>query len=257
MRNKKEHENNNVEDEEDFLNKSVSNNLSDTNLNNEVLKFDIKEAPNAITENLKNGIFENNMYTYISNTPEADEEYLIFIVHGIGQNEQKLENTLNKITPIIKSLYQNKKNILFKQIHIRIINWKTKIANKFKDPLSKISLLTDRTRIMKSIIHQSAADILFYTHSHYKYEILNDIIDQMNDYYKLVCKYRKLFYGNVSLIGHSIGSVMCYDILRHMKYERNEKKEENIDKEDVKQQRYEVKEKEHKAEDKEIFNIII
>ena len=50
-----------------------------------------------------------------------------------------------------------------------------------------------------------------------KYEIINDVVDQMNLYYDIVKKHRPLFKGNVSFVAHSLGSVICYDILRNMR----------------------------------------
>jgi len=224
MEEMKNNNNNNNNNDNDNSNNHYESFYSENSLHetDNKLKGEIKGQlqKEVITENLKNGIFENNIYTSISEIEDADEEYLIFIVHGAGQNEQKLENTMQKIAPIIKSLYLTKKNLLFKQIHIRIINWKSKISSQYTGPLNKISFLNDQTRGWKNIIHQMPLDILFYTNSKCRYEILNDIIEQMNEYYKLVSKHRKLFKGMVSLIGHSIGTVMLYDILTNMKYEK-------------------------------------
>jgi hypothetical protein len=42
----------------------------------------------------------------------------------------------------------------------------------------------------------------------------------MNSYYEHVKKHRPLFKGNVSIIAHSLGSVICYDILRNMRRDK-------------------------------------
>jgi hypothetical protein len=75
-------------------------------------------------------------------------------------------------------------------------------------------------------IQQAPLDVLQYLSNRNRYNILNDVITQMNLYLECVEKFRKhLFSGKVSIVGHSLGSVIMYDILTNMT--KNEVKQGN------------------------------
>jgi phospholipase DDHD1 len=168
-------------------------------------------------DGIKNGNFEND-YSYITKRENADEEYLIFIIHGIGQNSQKLRNSIHKkIKPTVEMLYKNKGKLFNKTLHFRIIDWKTRLIKKTEENISVLIDKHSETSGSKSFINQVPLDILYYLNLNNKYEIINDVVDQMNFYYNNVNNYRELFRGNVSIIAHSLGSVISYDILKSMK----------------------------------------
>ena len=164
-----------------------------------------------ISKSILNGSdFNADEYTYVNEVSNAYEEHLIFIVHGIGQNVEKLKNTVRKIKSTINTLYEKKASILNKQIHVRIIDWKTLMLEKESDLLNNLLDRNNSTKYPKLFIQHVPLDLLQYLSSRNKYNIINDVVNQMNIYYNCVKKYRPLFKGNVSVAGHSLGSSLRY-----------------------------------------------
>lgn len=175
------------------------------------------EIHESLKGKMENGDF-NDPYTYIHEINGASEEILIFIVHGIGQNSEKLSNSITKIKDSVIQLYKKNSAFLNKQIHFRMIDWKQKIKKKSIDLLLNNN---KNTSMAKKLLHDIPLDLIFYLGNKNKFGILNDVIHQMNSYYYLATKFRKFFQGSVSCIGHSLGSVMLYDILSRLRYSNN------------------------------------
>ena len=180
-----------------------------------------------ISNELNEGNLMNDDFTFIEEIENPTEEYLVFIIHGIGQTETTLKHILQKIKKTISLLYTNKNKFISKQLHVRMINWKYLIIKDTSKNISKLIDVNNTTKYPKMFINAIPQDILFYLNEKNKFEIINDIINQMNQYYNIVKKHRPLFKGNVSLIGHSLGGVILYDILRVMHFEKK-KQNSNI-----------------------------
>ena len=180
-----------------------------------------------ISEAINNGNFDGDQYTFIEEDRDSNEEYLIFIIHGIGQTAQKLKSKCEKIKNTIHLLYTHKKYLIRKQLHVRIINWKYLIQKNSEENFKKLIDINNETKYPKLFINQIPQDLIYYLSESNRYEILNDIIAQMNDYYAIVKRYRKLFKGGVSVIGHSLGGVIIYDICKdigYANYDENDQK---------------------------------
>ena len=189
------------------------------------------------------GNFNGDPYTFIEEDRDSNEEYLIFIIHGIGQTAQKLKSKCEKIKNTIHLLYTHKKYLIRKQLHVRIINWKYLIQKNSEENCKKLIDINNETKYPKLFINQIPQDLIYYLSESNRYEILNDIIAQMNDYYNIVKRYRRLFKGGVSVVGHSLGGVIIYDICKDMGYDNEEKFDTNfICNRDVKVSRKERKE---------------
>jgi len=214
----------NIEKEVNKEIKSILKKENNININDLKVKYFHTLFSNDIYE----GNFYNDSYTFIDEEREANEEYLIFVVHGIGQSREKLERILNlRIKSTIKSIY-DKKKLFKKKIHVRMIDWKSGLLERTKDQLNLLLDDNNSTNYPKSFIQQVPLDVLFYLNSSNKYEIINDIIQQMNNYFNLVKIHRSKFNGAVSIISHSLGSVIMYDILRNLTFNSKKEFEENI-----------------------------
>lgn len=196
---------------ENDLNLIANNKLSNS--------FDNDYHP-CFSAKMKEGDFTNDIYSYIHHIKNASEEILLFVVHGIGQNERKITSSLNKIKDMVNQLYKKNKLFLTKQIHIRMIDWKRNIN---VGDLQKLMDSNNNTKYPKQFIQGVPTDFIYYMGVN-KYSLLNDVIFQMNSYIKLLKKHRPLFYGSISTIGHSLGSLILYDIFRNMQYEDNNEK---------------------------------
>ena len=177
------------------------------------------------SESTLKGNFYEDDYTYIKTIKNPNEEILLFIVHGIGQSKSKLTSSLNKIKECVDKLYSKFKILFDKQLHVRIIDWK-----RFVDigDINKLMDVNTNTSYSKQYyLGQAPTDLLYYIGKN-KNTILNCVINQMNFYYSLVKQFRSIiFKGSVSCLGHSLGSVILYDILSNMDYEENNENKTN------------------------------
>ena len=133
-----------------------------------------------ISNELNEGNFMNDDFTFIEEIENPTEEYLVFIIHGIGQTETTLKHILQKIKKTISLLYTNKNKFISKQLHVRMINWKYLIIKDTSKNISKLIDVNNTTKYPKMFINAIPQDILFYLNEKNKFEIINDIINQMN-----------------------------------------------------------------------------
>lgn len=178
-----------------------------------------------ISDNIINGNFKDDQYTVIQPLEGSTEEYLLFIIHGIGQSVKSLKSKIEKIKRTIQLLYEKKSYLLRKKLHVRIVNWKYLIQKNSDENFAKLIDINNVTKYPKIFINQIPQDLIYFLIETNRFEIINDIILQMNIYYDLVKKYRPLFRGGVSVIGHSLGGVIIYDICKEMSYVKENEQE--------------------------------
>ncbi|CEF70686.1 Phospholipase DDHD1 [Strongyloides ratti] len=137
---------------------------------------------------------------------------LMFVVHGIGQkgyenliakNTQQMREILN---PMIEKQFKecNKKLIMIP------IEWRSSLI--LDNDLSSHILLSRMSSVRESL-NSIAMDIMCYQSPLYRTEIINGVIRQLNNVYKIFIKNNPMFKGNISLFAHSLGSVILFDIL--------------------------------------------
>uniref|UniRef100_A0AAF5DQW1 DDHD domain-containing protein n=1 Tax=Strongyloides stercoralis TaxID=6248 RepID=A0AAF5DQW1_STRER len=137
---------------------------------------------------------------------------LMFVVHGIGQkgyedliakNTQQMRNILN---PMIEKHF-NKCN---KKVIMLPIEWRSSLV--LDNELSSHILLSRMSSFRESL-NSIAMDIMCYQSPLYRTEIINGVIRQLNNVYKIFIKNNPMFKGNISIFAHSLGSVILFDIL--------------------------------------------
>lgn len=168
-------------------------------------------------------------------------KHLVLCVHGIGQTLGKkyeyvnFSHTVNLLRTNMKNLYsQSKKlqNINRENgetdwesnctVQVLPISWRDSIefstSSRGKDisdhgfpTLSDINV--NGILPLRKLLGDIAIDVLLYMEPYYKNQILNEVVSQLNETYELFRKHNKNFDGEVHLIGHSLGSVILFDIL--------------------------------------------
>uniref|UniRef100_A0AC34QMG2 DDHD domain-containing protein n=1 Tax=Panagrolaimus sp. JU765 TaxID=591449 RepID=A0AC34QMG2_9BILA len=137
---------------------------------------------------------------------------LILVVHGIGQ--KGYENLCAKNTgqirdallSILEKYYPNEQ----RRPMILPIEWRSALI--LDNGLTDFITLP-RMPGVRQAMNASAMDIMYYQSPLYRSEIINGVIKCMNSTYDLFMKNNPGFTGKVSILAHSLGSVITYDIL--------------------------------------------
>lgn len=142
--------------------------------------------------------------------------HLVFVIHGIGQ--------LLHMSNIVKScadLRQGAATVLGKQHDIppdkRVefipVEWRSSL----KLDEGTIECITPSSVSgLRKVLNTSMMDIMYYTSPFYRYEIIDGVREEMNRLYTMFCTRNPSFLekgGKVSIVAHSLGSVITYDIL--------------------------------------------
>ncbi|OBT88046.1 hypothetical protein VE02_03659 [Pseudogymnoascus sp. 03VT05] len=183
-------------------------------------------------------------------------EHLILVTHGIGQRLGMRTESVNFIHDVnvlrqtLKSVYGNSADLqalnseidkLPKNCRIQVLPvcWRHLLdfprhglkQNRKEHDLADISsedeeypslddITVEGVPFVRSLITDLALDVLLYQ-SAYREHISNIVLRECNRVYKLFLDRNPDFNGKVSLIGHSLGSAIFFDILCRQKEDKD------------------------------------
>lgn len=158
--------------------------------------------------------------------------HLSFCIHGIGQtlgskyeyvNFPKTINTFRtSIHNIISELEKEKDMHDNVKLQVLPITWRDKL--NFDHPTNDNNLPSfseicpSGATTIRSLIGDIGLDILLYDDVYYQQQIINAVINELNDKYETYKKHHSNIEIEISLIGHSLGSLILFDILSDKKY---------------------------------------
>ncbi|CAL9136027.1 unnamed protein product [Musa acuminata var. zebrina] len=158
---------------------------------------------------------EEEMDDYCSQVPVG---HLVFMVHGIGQRLEKanLVDDVGDFRRIAASLaerhltpYQRStQRVLFIPCQ-----WRKGLKLSGEHAVEKITL--DGVRGLRVTLSATVHDVLYYMSPIYCQDIIDSVSNQLNRLYAKFLKRNPGYDGKVSIYGHSLGSVLSYDILCH------------------------------------------
>ncbi|KAL7176648.1 hypothetical protein ACSBR2_030067 [Camellia fascicularis] len=158
---------------------------------------------------------EEEMDDYCSQVPV---QQLVFMVHGIGQRLEKSnlvddvttfrEVTTNLAERHLSSYQRGTQRVLFIPCQ-----WRKGLKLSGESAVEKITL--DGVRGLRVMLSATVHDVLYYMSPIYCQDIINSVSNQLNRLYLKFLKRNPGYDGKVSLYGHSLGSVISYDIICH------------------------------------------
>ncbi|XP_062515249.1 phospholipase DDHD1-like isoform X2 [Corticium candelabrum] len=138
--------------------------------------------------------------------------HLVLVVHGIGQ---KLENTDIRATTEIFAATAGKVDRHSKRkVRIQPVDWRSNLFLDF-DVLQEIIPLSSDIRTIREKSFLSLLDIFYYNSPVYGQQIIDEAVRVMNKSYDDMLTEQPSFKhdGQVSIVAHSLGSIIVYDIL--------------------------------------------
>ncbi|XP_065541322.1 phospholipase DDHD1 isoform X3 [Lathamus discolor] len=157
--------------------------------------------------------------------------HIVFVVHGIGQKMDQgriIKNTAMQSNqreedpqPLIKSWMRDAARKIEEKYFSDIstlaeflpVEWRSKLT---LDEDTVDSITPDKVRGLRDMLNSSAMDIMYYTSPLYRDELVKGLQQELNRLYTLFCARNPEFEekgGKVSIVSHSLGCVITYDIM--------------------------------------------
>uniref|UniRef100_A0A671N0C9 Phospholipase DDHD1-like n=1 Tax=Sinocyclocheilus anshuiensis TaxID=1608454 RepID=A0A671N0C9_9TELE len=142
--------------------------------------------------------------------------HIVFVVHGIGQKMDK--DRIIKNTGMLREAVRKMEEKHFAEqteehVEFLPVEWRSKLA---LDGDTVESITPDKVRGLRDLLNSSAMDIMYYTSPLYRDEITKGLTQELNRLYSLFCSRNPEFEsrgGKVSIISHSLGCVITFDIM--------------------------------------------
>ncbi|XP_069008609.1 LOW QUALITY PROTEIN: phospholipase DDHD1 [Embiotoca jacksoni] len=142
--------------------------------------------------------------------------HIVFVVHGIGQKMD--QGRIIKNTGMLREGVRKMEEKHFSEhneehVEFLPVEWRSKLA---LDGDTVDSITPDKVRGLRDLLNSSAMDIMYYNSPLYRDEITKGLTQELNRLYSLFCSRNPDFEergGKVSMVSHSLGCVITYDIM--------------------------------------------
>uniref|UniRef100_UPI0037E75211 phospholipase DDHD1b n=1 Tax=Semicossyphus pulcher TaxID=241346 RepID=UPI0037E75211 len=141
--------------------------------------------------------------------------HIVFVVHGIGQKMDQgriIRNTSMMRDAARKMEEKHFSDRTTEHVEFLPVEWRSKLA---LDGDTVDSITPDKVRGLRDMLNSSAMDIMYYTSPLYRDEITRGLTLELNRLYSLFCSRNPDFEksGKVSIVSHSLGCVITFDIM--------------------------------------------
>ncbi|NXD63531.1 DDHD1 Phospholipase, partial [Eolophus roseicapillus] len=141
--------------------------------------------------------------------------HIVFVVHGIGQKMD--QGRIIKNTAMMRDAARKIEEKYFSDLSTLVeflpVEWRSKLT---LDGDTVDSITPDKVRGLRDMLNSSAMDIMYYTSPLYRDELVKGLQQELNRLYTLFCARNPEFEekgGKVSIVSHSLGCVITYDIM--------------------------------------------
>lgn len=158
---------------------------------------------------------EEDMDDYCSQVPVR---HLVFMVHGIGQRLEKANlvddvGTFRHVTESLADLHLTSYQRGTQRVLFIPCQWRKDLKLSGESAVEKCTL--PGVRGLRVTLSATVHDVLYYMSPIYCQDIINSVSNQLNRLYLKFLVRNPGYDGKVSIYGHSLGSVLSYDILCH------------------------------------------
>uniref|UniRef100_A0A663E2E6 DDHD domain containing 1 n=1 Tax=Aquila chrysaetos chrysaetos TaxID=223781 RepID=A0A663E2E6_AQUCH len=143
--------------------------------------------------------------------------HIVFVVHGIGQKMDQgriIKNTAISFMPCSLHVPCLDFIILLHVTQVSLFFFFFFFFFFHSDTVDSIT--PDKVRGLRDMLNSSAMDIMYYTSPLYRDELVKGLQQELNRLYTLFCSRNPEFEekgGKVSIVSHSLGCVITYDIM--------------------------------------------
>ncbi|XP_011370646.1 triacylglycerol hydrolase DDHD2 isoform X5 [Pteropus medius] len=152
-------------------------------------------------------------------------DHLVFVVHGIGPacdlRFRSIVQCVNDFRSVSLNLLQThfkkaQENQQIGRVEFLPVNWHSPLHSTGVDvDLQRITLPSINR--LRHFTNDTILDVFFYNSPTYCQTIVDTVASEMNRIYTLFLQRNPDFKGGVSIAGHSLGSLILFDILTNQK----------------------------------------
>ncbi|KAF7496616.1 Phospholipase DDHD2 [Sarcoptes scabiei] len=152
-------------------------------------------------------------------------DHLIFFVHGIGEfcdlSFRSIKDVVDDFRSIsfemVRTHYGSQKG----RVEVLPVSWHRALHTKTLDNKLREITLPSISRL-RSFTNDTILDALFYTSPNYSTSLINFVADEINRLYSIFLQRNSNFRGQIALAGHSLGSLILFDLLCKQKISENQ-----------------------------------
>lgn len=146
-------------------------------------------------------------------------DHIIFMVHGVGEvcdfSFRKLIDVVDDFRSLTyEMLGTHYSNESVGRVEVLPVSWHQALHTEHLDAHLKLLSLPSIPK-MRSFMNDTIMDALFYTSTTHSQAILNAVALELNRLFSLFVSRNPGFIGTCALGGHSLGSLICFDLLSH------------------------------------------
>lgn len=167
-------------------------------------------------------------------------DHLLFMVHGIGSVCDLKMRTVEEVVDEFRSIAQQLVQAHYRsayddskigRVEVLPVSWYKALHSDDSGIDQKLKSITlDSIPRLRNFTNETLLDVLFYTSPTFSQNIIDTVANSLNKKYSVFLKRNPKFKGRVSLAGHSLGSLILFDLLCHQKpFELNGENIENPD----------------------------
>uniref|UniRef100_T1JH84 DDHD domain-containing protein n=1 Tax=Strigamia maritima TaxID=126957 RepID=T1JH84_STRMM len=159
-------------------------------------------------------------------------DHLVFVVHGIGGFCDLKFRTVTEVVDDFRSIANGLLHTHFRKhveeqtigrVEFLPISWHKTLHGDNTGIDAQLHPITlPSIPKLRYFSNDTILDVLFYTSPVYCQTIVDQVGSEINRMYRLFLERNPAFDGNVSLVGHSLGSVILFDVLLHQRRNPND-----------------------------------
>ncbi|XP_060808470.1 uncharacterized protein LOC106134385 [Amyelois transitella] len=161
----------------------------------------------------------------IEDTEPSNIDHLLLLCHGVGSAcdmrfrsvEEVVDDFRATSLQLLQSHYRNSyDNGVVNRVEVLPISWHSSLHSGETGVDRRLAEITlESIPRLRNFTNDTVLDVLFYTSPLYCQTIVNTVCAELNRIYRLFKSRNPNYRGTVSLGGHSLGSVILYDLLCH------------------------------------------
>lgn len=154
-----------------------------------------------------------------------DVDHLLFMVHGIGSVCDLKFRTVYEVVDVFRNTslqllrahYQSScENGSANRLEVLPISWHDELHSEDTGVDKRLKSITlESMSTLREFTNDTLLDILFYTSPLYCQKIVSTVGNELNRLFEVFKKRNPTFKGRISLCGHSLGSLILFDLLSH------------------------------------------